>query len=127
MAQVGDSRAYEVSDKVLQLTEDQTWVEREVLLGRMSREDAIRDSRRNILLQCVGASGEVAVVYGKGKVRKGAVYLICSDGFWRGEREKEFFRGRGMVFLQRWIWKVLWQNQRRGESDDASVIVVSAW
>lgn len=127
VAQVGDSRAYEVSDKVLQLTEDQTWVEREVLLGRMSRDEAIKDSRRNILLQCVGASREVEVVYRKGKAQRDAMYLICSDGFWRGEREKEFLRGKGAVFVQKWIWKVLWHNQRKGERDDASVIVVSTW
>ena len=125
VAQVGDSRAYQVSDKVLQLTEDQTWVERQVLLGRMSRDKAMGDGRRNILLQCVGASREVKAVYKKGKVQKNVIYLICSDGFWRGMEEREFLRGKREVFLRRWIQKMLWQSQKRGERDDASAIVIS--
>lgn len=53
---VGDSRAYLVNDKLIQLTKDQTFVGREIELGHMTIEQAKTDPRRNVLLQCVGAS-----------------------------------------------------------------------
>ena len=53
---VGDSRVYELTTEVTQLTKDQTLVAREVAAGRLTPEQAEKDSRRSILLQCIGAS-----------------------------------------------------------------------
>ena len=77
---VGDTRVYEITDKPRQLTEDQTYVAREVRCGRMTPEEALTDKKRNVLLQCVGASKEVAPDILFGRVRPGAVYMLCSDG-----------------------------------------------
>ena len=63
------------------LTNDQTFVAREVAEGRMTPEQAKIDSRRSILLQCVGASPVVEPEFTKGVVTPGAVYMLCSDGF----------------------------------------------
>ena len=78
---VGDSRAYEISDCVKQLTNDQTFVAREVMLGNMTEEQAMVDERRNVLLQCVGASDEVYPDMFFGETHGNAVYMLCSDGF----------------------------------------------
>ena len=56
---VGDSRAYEIKNGLKQLTQDQTFVAREVALGKMTEEQAETDERRSVLLQCVGASESV--------------------------------------------------------------------
>src|SRR5699024_10334289 len=53
---VGDSRVYAVTDQLYQLTKDQTYVQREIDLGRMTPEQAAVDPQRNVLLQCIGAS-----------------------------------------------------------------------
>lgn len=78
---VGDSRAYEISDAVKQLTLDQTFVAREIALGNMTEEQARVDQRRNVLLQCVGASDEVYPDLFFGQTHSNAVYMLCSDGF----------------------------------------------
>lgn len=78
---VGDSRVYELSDKIVQITNDQTFVAREVALGNMTEEEAKTDDRRNVLLQCVGASDEVYPDMFFGDVKPNAVYMLCSDGF----------------------------------------------
>ena len=79
---VGDSRLYELTDTALrQLTTDHTFVGREMAMGRMTQEDARKDRRRNVLLQCVGASEAVYPEFLFGTPVSESVYLLCSDGF----------------------------------------------
>lgn len=81
IVQVGDSRVYEISDTVSQLTEDQTFIRREINAGRMTPEEAAVHPKRNMLLQCVGASRDVEPVVTFGVVVPNTVYMACSDGF----------------------------------------------
>lgn len=78
---VGDSRVYRITDRMEQLTEDQTFVAREMRLGNMTYEQAMNDPRRNVLLQCVGASGVVEPEIRYGTVVPGSAFLFCTDGF----------------------------------------------
>ena len=77
---VGDSRLYYINNRVDQLTEDQTFVAREIKRGNMTIEQAKTDKRRNMLLQCVGASDNLEPDVFTGKVQAGT-YMLCSDGF----------------------------------------------
>ena len=74
---VGDSRIYELTDSALrQLTTDHTFVGREVAMGRMTPEEAQTDTRRNVLLQCVGASEAVYPEFLFGTPVQNSVYLL---------------------------------------------------
>ncbi len=81
IAHVGDSRVYELQSDILQLTADHSVVGREVRRGTLTAQQAERDPRRNVLLQCVGASKTVSPQILQGQIRPGAHYLLCSDGF----------------------------------------------
>lgn len=81
IAHVGDSRAYGITDSVNQLTEDQTFIAREIKAGRMTAEEAKIHPKRNMLLQCIGASRNVEPQMILGKTDKNSVYMLCSDGF----------------------------------------------
>lgn len=78
---VGDSRAYELYNGIRQITTDQTLVQREVSMGLITEEQALTDERRNMLLQCVGASEEVYTDMFFGETQRNAVYMLCCDGF----------------------------------------------
>lgn len=56
---VGDTRAYEISDNVTVMTRDHSVVAREIEQGIITPEQAKNDVRRSVLLQCIGASEEV--------------------------------------------------------------------
>ena len=81
IVQIGDSRAYCVKDGLIQLTEDQSLVAMEIKEGRLTEEQARIDKRRNIILQCIGASKDLIPVYQRGTILSGASYFLCSDGF----------------------------------------------
>lgn len=78
---VGDSRAYELYNGIRQITNDQTFVAREVALGNMTEEQAKIDSRRSVLLQCIGASDQVYPDMFFGDVHPNTTYMVCCDGF----------------------------------------------
>ena len=78
---VGDSRVYRIRDTFEQMTKDQTYVQREIDMGRMTPEQAEKDPQRNVLLQCVGASHYIAPDFYEGDVTPGDCFLLCSDGF----------------------------------------------
>ena len=81
IAHVGDSRIYEISGDVRQLTEDQTYTQREIKRGNMTVEEAKTHPQKNKLLQCVGASRTVVPDMLFGDIYPNTVYLLCSDGF----------------------------------------------
>ncbi|MBR0413696.1 MAG: serine/threonine-protein phosphatase [Clostridia bacterium] len=79
---VGDSRAYVCNaNGLVQITEDQTFVNREIKRGNMTPEQAKTDPRRNVLLQCVGASQFIEPDFFMGNAFKEDVFMMCSDGF----------------------------------------------
>ena len=91
---VGDTRAYRITnDEIEMLTEDQTVIAREIKRGRLTPEEAEHDPRKNVLLQCVGASKIVEPAFYRGVVKENENYLLCSDGFRHGISEEEIRNG----------------------------------
>ena len=130
---VGDSRAYEISDTLHQITEDQTFVAREIQLGRMTPEEAKSDSRRNVLLQCVGASEEVYPDMFFGETKKDAVYMLCSDGFRHEITPDEIYEkfqpnaSYSADAMNENSRSLIELNKSRSERDNISVVLVRTY
>jgi protein phosphatase len=78
---VGDSRTYLLSEgRLMQLTRDQTLVNRLVELGSLTPEEAETHPRRNELQQAVGGQPDVEPGIYHGVLRPGDWVLVCSDG-----------------------------------------------
>lgn len=128
---VGDSRVYELRNNVInQLTKDQTFIAREVEMGRMTPEEAQADPRKNVLLQCVGASERVFPDMFYGQTQENAVYLFCSDGFRHEITSEEIYRmlapellteEKGMEANIRYLIDL---NMRRNETDNITAAVI---
>lgn len=102
---VGDTRAYELrAHNLTQLTDDQTYVKREVDAGRLTPEEALTDPRRNVLLQCLGSTKEVVPALYHGNLSPDASYLLCSDGFRHVITESEMVRRLGPSALGEAAW-----------------------
>jgi len=80
LAQSGDSRAYEIERRAVQLSEDQSYVQQLIRVGKLTREDAAHHPRRNVLTDCIGGSRPSRPVVTWGRIKRPAVYLLCSDG-----------------------------------------------
>lgn len=131
---VGDSRIYELTDsEVRQMTEDQSVVAREVALGRLTPEEALRDPRRSILLQCIGASPVVEPAFYQGTAAPNTAYLICSDGFCHEISKQEMLEQLGpqacvnpTVMRQNCIYLTDLVKQRK-EQDNISMVLLRSY
>ena len=81
LTQVGDSRAYLIrGTEGIQLTKDQSLMQRLVDAGEITEEEAERSERRNIILQALGPDAKVRVDLTNQQVRRGDMLVLCSDG-----------------------------------------------
>lgn len=129
IAHVGDSRVYYIGSGLKQLTTDQTYIAREIRRGNMTPEQARTDKRRNMLLQCIGASKIVEPQILTGTAQKGA-YMLCSDGFRHEISEAEIYESLNPVNLMNKeamhnnAKYLIEQVKNRGEKDNISVILI---
>src|SRR3954449_1398832 len=91
LAQIGDSRAYLIRNgAAIQLTKDQSLMQRLVDAGELTEEEAEQSERRNIILQALGPDPRVKVDLTYQPIRRGDVLIICSDGLSGLVRREEF-------------------------------------
>lgn len=127
--QIGDSRAYSINDQLLKLTEDQTLVERELQRGNITAEQARIDPRRNVLLQCVGATKDINVVITSGEVKTGTLYMLCTDGFYHEINDNEMLTNlnpqnfNGEAKMKDKIVELVDLAKERQETDNISVLL----
>lgn len=128
---VGDTRIYHIGESLKQLTTDQTFVAREISRGTMTIEQAKTDKRRNLLLQCVGASKVVEPQIITGNTQRGA-YMLCSDGFRHEISEAEIYESLNPINLMNKdamhnnAKYLIEQVKSREEKDNISVLLVKA-
>lgn len=129
LVHVGDSRLYYIQDEVNQLTSDHTLVAREVKQGNITEEQAKTDRRKNVLLQCVGASVDVIPEIMEGKTMPGT-YMVCSDGFWHKTTKTEMHEYlksndlENMEIMHERARYLIDQVKNRGEKDNISIVLI---
>ena len=91
LAQIGDSRAYLVREsEAIQLTKDQSLMQRLVDAGELTEDEAEQSERRNIILQALGPDPKVKVDLTHQSLRSGDILIVCSDGLSGLVRREEF-------------------------------------
>lgn len=127
---VGDSRIYQIDNSIHKLTTDHTLVAQEVAMGRLTKEQAQIDSRRNVLLQCVGASEMVKPQFDHGSVTGDVTFLLSSDGFVHQLTEVEIYNYfyPKMLSDKEQLTEVCKSTTKllmeRGESDNITVVAI---
>lgn len=127
---VGDSRAYMLTNQLYLLTKDQTVVQYQLDMGMLTWEEAKVHPQRNVLLQCVGASEVVTPDFYSGQVYPNTVFALCSDGFRHVITPEEIFdkfNPRVLVNEQTMKNNAVWLtelNKQRREVDNISVALI---
>ena len=81
LVQVGDSRVYLVRNRqIYQITKDQSLVQQLIDAGQIQPEEAETHTLKNVILQALGAQGEIFPVSARLIPCQDDILLICSDG-----------------------------------------------
>jgi protein phosphatase len=126
---VGDSRTYHLHEgSLVQLTRDQTLVNRLVELGTLSPEEAENHPRRNELQQAIGGQPDVEPGLYVGTLKPGDWVVVCSDGLSNHCTNEELtqmlrYEATSAEMAARRL--VNWVNIN-GATDNATIVVIRA-
>ena len=133
IAQVGDSRAYCFENGIKQITEDHTYLNREIKSGRADINSLRRDPRRNRITESIGATENVHPDFYFGKIEsQDQVWMLCSDGLRHKITSKEFEEKvipekiADRHDLEDVASNLIDTVTERGEKDNISVILIKA-
>lgn len=130
IANVGDSRVYRLDAGIAAMTNDHTVAAQAVREGKLSESEARISKGRSVLLQCVGASAELAPEYSTEKAAADETWLLCSDGFRNRISEAEIFKMIGPGAqpneqnLRARVEDLADACKRRGETDNITAIAM---
>jgi protein phosphatase len=125
LVQVGDSRGYLIrKDQIRLATKDQSLVQQLVDVGQISEAEAETHMFRNVILQALGAQGDVTPVTGRIRLRKGDILLLCSDGL-SGKLRSEDIQNivAGNPDLATACDELIAEANNRGGEDNITVIL----
>jgi serine/threonine protein phosphatase PrpC len=84
----GDSRLYRFRDtKLERLTEDHSYVEELVRMGKIEARDAEEHPAANVVLKAVGIDDKLCLDFDYFEVQDEDIYIICSDGLYKDLEE----------------------------------------
>lgn len=90
VANVGDSRTYLLRhDELRQITDDHSFVQLQVQMGLITKEESRQSRLRHILTKSIGGHPTVEADLYEDSVASGDLFLLCTDGFHQGFTDEE--------------------------------------
>ena len=127
VANVGDSRAYLISDKgIIQITEDHSWVGEQLRAGLLTREQAQRHPQRNLVTRALGSKPSVEVDLFEGEIDPGDSILLCTDGLTGRVEDTEIAAAVQQYSPQEASRQLVALANERGGNDNITALVVTA-
>jgi protein phosphatase len=126
---VGDSRTYHLHQgRLVQLTRDQTFVNRMVELKKLTPEEAENHPRKNELQQAIGGQPEVQPGLYHGQLLRGDWVLVCSDGLSNHVPPEDLQKMllREATSAEEAARRLLNMVNLRGATDNATVVIIRA-
>lgn len=81
VAHIGDSRMYRLRGEVFEsITKDHSLLQEQIDSGMISKADARMSQNKNLVTRAVGIDAEVEAEIHVHDVKRGDIYVLCSDG-----------------------------------------------
>jgi protein phosphatase len=120
---VGDSRAYLISDRLERITRDHSRVQELVDRGLLSVEEAEHHPQKNIVTRIVGRIGDAPDIF---TCRMGSsILLLCTDGLSDGISEKRIFSVAREAEFQDLCRELV--REAKQDSRDNITVVAAKW
>ncbi len=127
IAHVGDSRAYLIRDNnIYQLTQDHSWVNLQISLGILNKEEAANHPLKNVIIRALGTQKDIEVDLTEQKLLDDDYLLLCSDGLNLYLSDSEILQivEEGGEDLEKIVNKLVDLANARGGEDNITVILI---
>lgn len=128
LVNVGDSRAYKLSNGgITQITRDHSYVEELVAMGAITRADAKKHPKKNVITRALGVDASVKADYYEVSLSKGDCILLCSDGLSNMVSDIEIFGAyKSTKTPEQLCRELLALALDRGARDNVSVVAIKS-
>jgi len=126
----GDSRLYRYrDDKLERLTEDHSYVEELVRMGKIEARDAEEHPAANVVLKAVGIDDRLTMDFEYFEIRENDIYIICSDGLYKDLDEGNIapIIGANSEDMIKLSEELLSSSLDAGGTDNTSIITLRAY
>ena len=121
----GDSRVYLVRDREIeQVTRDHNEAQELVAQGVITREEARRWPRRNVITRAIGVYDDPQLEMEQGELRQGDTFVLCSDGLTNHVEDEEIRDMAINASPQQACEALIDLTLQRGASDNVTVVIV---
>lgn len=126
LVNVGDSRAYYLSDEgIRQISRDHSYVEELVSMGAITKEEAAHHPKKNIITRALGVDASVEADYFECPLHRGDGILLCSDGLSNMVSDKEIHdHFKENVLPEDVCSKLMALALARGARDNVSIVLI---
>jgi len=126
IAHVGDSRIYRLREGSLErITQDHSLVEELVRAGIITSEEARTHPRRNVITRALGTQGDNEPDLLVTDIKKGDVFLLCSDGLNSMVEDAQIEKTLCENNLERAADSLMEQALAAGGRDNVTVVLYS--
>ena len=123
-ANIGDSRLYLISDKILQISKDHSLVEEMVRLGGIKAEEAKFHPDKNIITRAIGVKSDAEADVYEYRIEKGDIILMCTDGLSNMVEDEDMFDiVKGARDLVEAVHMLIEQANSNGGRDNIGVVM----
>lgn len=126
VSNVGDSRLYIITDKIVQITRDHSYVEYMVQSGRMTRGSEDYLKKRNLITRAIGIEGEVEIDFFDEALNGDEIILLCTDGLSTMLDDADIMRiVKESTDIEKAAAQLIEAANEKGGDDNISVVLVS--
>ncbi len=125
----GDSRLYRLRKKKFErLTEDHSYVEELVRMGKIEAKDAETHPAANVVLKAVGIDDDLCMDFDYFEIADNDIFVICSDGLYKDLDENNIATiiGKNQDDMASLSQTLLAHSLDAGGTDNTSIITLKA-
>ena len=127
IAHVGDSRAYLIRQgKIIQLTQDHSWVNEQIKVGVITAEEARVHPFRNVVTRALGGPQDPVVDIDEEPLEPDDIILLCTDGLSGVVSDEDILSvvPRHGADLEGAVQELIQQANANGGPDNITVVLV---
>lgn len=123
---IGDTRVYLANDKTRVLSFDHTWVNNQIIEGKLNPKDAMNHPKSHVLTQCLGVKSELNIYTSNASIKENDLIIICSDGFYKklDVNQLKVELDTLNINVEEFLEQVTQELRNANERDDITVIII---